>query len=574
MKYSLTISEVDGDNEFRVALFDDAQSEASFCEHPVRNDLGYELVLNFSADDVAIYINGYRSDLNGVDNKIFADSFGYVEIEIVCAIDNDAVRLHSEYIPVLVKNNDAVNRQVEAMAQYVYNGYENFFMTGEHKTLMSVGLTTSPRRSLIAKITLAKEIIAVYESVCGYFKANCKFRIAKLPTVDNLNRIQYISPTTLQYIAAHPENLMQTATQGIRIGNKIFQPKKALTLQNVCSNDIYENQTLLWFLKKMIADLTEMFEKYKHLALTESDAAGDYDYSAAYIFAPLNINAVYRQLQYLQKKCAELFTRYENAMQIRLSNSYRFNGATAIFKSIPQYNKIFVGIYQWHNFGVYDFAKEDFMIRLLTVSLLYERYLLAKMIGYLTARSYRQHQCERVKYSLYAGAKYRLDDFPNKFRFSRDNTIITIYYQPIVDDGKTEPHLYRNNTIPCADDYPGANYYVPDFVIKFESGNRVNYLIVDAKFSSYETVRNFRVRELAFKYLFSLSAVKPNEYICGVCMIYGKCSEHDKLTSAYDRERGDITPKFELLPMMETVNDAEHYANLDKVFEMGMSNCE
>lgn len=128
----------------------------------------------------------------------------------------------------------------------------------------------------------------------------------------------------------------------------------------------------------------------------------------------------------------------------------------------------------------------------------------------------------------------------------------------------------RNNSIPALtgdgyDNRPGGHYYSPDYLIKMEDDSSVRYLILDAKFSDLACVRLHHVRDLAFKYLFSISPIRPIDAMAGLCIIYGKCKASNQIQSAYDKQlqNQQITPIAEVLPLIESVSNDEHYSNLD-----------
>ena len=108
---------------------------------------------------------------------------------------------------------------------------------------------------------------------------------------------------------------------------------------------------------------------------------------------------------------------------------------------------------------------------------------------------------------------------------------------------------------------------LPDYLIKMEDDSSARYLILDAKFSDLACVRRHHVRDLAFKYLFSISPVRPVDTVVGLCIIYGKCKFSNQIQSAYDKQlqNQQITPITELLPLIESVANDEHYSNLDEL---------
>lgn len=170
--------------------------------------------------------------------------------------------------------------------------------------------------------------------------------------------------------------------------------------------------------------------------------------------------------------------------------------------------------------------------------------------------------------------KYKNTKCVNTFLFENDRYKLTLYYQPVIYDTNESRingiHLIRNNSIPVIngdgdDNRSGGHYYTPDYLIKMEGDSSTRYLILDAKFSDLACVRRYHVRDLAFKYLFSISPVQPADTVVGLCIIYGKCKSSDQIQSAYDKQLQNqkITPITELLPLMESIANDNHYNNLD-----------
>lgn len=133
-----------------------------------------------------------------------------------------------------------LNDSVKAMANFVYMNQESLLLNGEPKPKNLSGLKESKYRSLTTQILLVEEIATIYENSYGFFKANSRFRLEKTPVIERLERVQYVTQGTLSYAATHPEYLRQVnSTQGIYIGNRVYQPQKAETTQNMQSYDIY-----------------------------------------------------------------------------------------------------------------------------------------------------------------------------------------------------------------------------------------------------------------------------------------------------------------------------------------------
>lgn len=610
--YSLTLIPY-GKQPFTVGLLENARglgaveriTDHTLTGTSIFSDLSYEINLNAediaAVQDVHVYINDVyeQSTYNNgsirfpgrgtSDRKIFLDCYGFVTIGLsLIMLDGTEKHVTSEYLPVLVRKGQ-LNEAVEAMVNYVYNHQELLLLNGEPKPRNLTGLKESGYKSLAAQIILAEEIATIYESSYGYFKTNSRFRIEKIPVVDHFERLQYVTPATLAYIASHPEQLRPVSSEvGIRINGKIYHPQKTLSLQSVNSYDIYENRVVLQFVRKMVDEVMELQARCKQILQQiphDEDYNDEYIYSSFFMFAETRrtLEKGVQQLSLLYDKFTKLWSMYQNALLIPtelVTRELLINAPrpTAIFMSVPQYNKVFVHIHQWFNFGIYDFEKERFMLSFIKISSLYESYLLTKMVAYFEERGYKLNDAKRCSYPVATSWKYKNTRYINTFCFTNGNTALTIFYQPVVFDTDRKwvngVGLYRNNSISVytGDDdnkSRGGHYYVPDYIIKVERDGISKYLIIDAKFSDVSNVRTHYVKDLAFKYLFSISPIEETDDIIGMCIIYGKCTDAEQLQSVYDNQLSNniITPIAEILPLIEGVGTSEQYSKLDQLFK-------
>ena len=546
--------------------------------------------------DVRVYVNDVLESSvynngriyfpsRGISNRrIFLDCYGFAELSItLILVDRQECTLNSEYLPILVRREE-LNNSVEAMARFVYNNQEWLLLNGELKPKKPSGLKENGYRSLATQILLAEEIAAIYESSYGYFKANSRFKLEKMSVIERLERIQYVTQGTLSYTATHPEYLRQVnSTQGIFIGNRVYQPQKTETVQNTRSYDIYENRVILAFLRNMI-DSVQSLQGYCCNLL--SKIPNDEDYSSEYIYSSFFMFSETRkmiedgktQLEKLSEKFTYLWGMYSDILRIPLDQHIVPPRPTAIFLSVPQYNRIFVRIHQWFSFGIYNFSKEHFMLSFIKISALYESYLLAKFLCYFRDRGYSLESSRRCVYPVSKRWKYKNTSVRNTFVLKNDQKRITLYYQPVIFDTDQRSvngiGLYRNNSISVYagnedDCRQGGHYYVPDFLIKIEENGDSQYMIVDAKFSDYSSVRRYYVKDLVFKYLFSISPIEENELVCGLCIMYGKCKSKERLQTAYDKQilGTEIYPFIEIFPLIEGIDSAGQYEKMDRLLK-------
>ena len=179
-------------------------------------------------------------------------------------------------------------------------------------------------------------------------------------------------------------------------------------------------------------------------------------------------------------------------------------------------------------------------------------------------------KADRKNYVLPSSARYENTVCCNYFHLENGENSVTIFFQPVIysEDKRdiTEIGLYRNTSIGLAREEEsyyssrGLKYYTPDYLIKYESGERkgAKYLIADAKFSRIKTVKSKEVSKLVFKYLFSVTPFDKDDEIVGLCIMNGQSDKDlDGLTNIYEfgPDPSAIRPRAEILTLTENSED-------------------
>ncbi len=565
----------------------------------IYSDLSYEMELNFDDDiqvqNILVYINEMNEPCtynDGVisfsDNiykgrKIFLDCFGFVTINFdIQLIDGTEVNVESKYISVLVKKGN-LNESVKLMIRYVYENQEYLLLNGHPRAKDISGLKENGIRGLETQIILAEEIADLYENSYGYFRANSRFKLEKKPIIERIEKLQQVDFATIHYIAQHPEQLRRASiNNGICIANKYYYPQKTLIMQNVYSKNIYENRVIIGFLKNMVASIIDMIRQLEELGRNVpkvTEFQDEYINSSNFIFSETKkiILQNYEKLNSLYRRFAWLLGMYNEIFHITVESIESIPKCSAIFKAVPQYNRIYTKIIQWYKFGIYDLTKEKYMLSFIKISQIYESYLLAKFINYFKEQGFVLDNFKLCEYQIRKKWKYRNTKCNNTFEFSDESQRITLYYQPVIYDKDCSDvngiELYRNNTISISNEKEeerNGYYYVPDYVLKCERDNCVKYIILDAKFSSLSTVQHYYIPSLVYKYLFSISSTSDNANISGLCVIYGQCTKKDVVQSIYNKQivGRNIRPFVETLPMIEGINESKHIEYIDTIFKL------
>ena len=87
----------------------------------------------------------------------------------------------------------------------------------------------------------------------------------------------------------------------------------------------------------------------------------EYIYSSFFMFTETKrmLENGLARLTNLRAKFAHLWTMYSGALKIKPEIIINEPRPSHVFLSVPQYNRIFVQIHKWFQFGIYDFTKEN-----------------------------------------------------------------------------------------------------------------------------------------------------------------------------------------------------------------------
>ena len=487
--------------------------------------------------------------------KPFMEFYGYVKLTVKFYYDGNYYALDTDYMSVMMRKNELQNKSVQRIAAYVYK--YNDLIT-DNKSMINknrFNLKNSNQKSIESRLILLRKISHTLTSNYAYFKTNSRFKTVQSERVDQFEKLQHFSANTIKFIAQHPDQLHKSSfSAGVRIGKYNYQPDKTLINNNVTSYDTIENHAIVDFIYTLYTEILNMSAEIKKLMANIPKTPEDIDsyisskfFMYSIITDNFNKNTLSDLLQ-LENQYAALLSSYYGIYNFkgkRISSPPR---PTIVFLSVPNYKQIYDCIAEWFDLGAFNLDEEKYMLSFMKIGTLYEMYVLLKLINYLK------------------DSRYKFTKGSNVYTFSADNTKVSIYYQPKIYNGERNDYrihnigLYRNNTLkfPTPDmpyDYiSGGDYYKPDYVIKIETldSNEAKYIIIDAKFSTVETIKKYEIAELVFKYLFSLSPINISDKITGLYIINGQSDkEIDEVTPVYDKEINEISPNAAVITLTE-----------------------
>lgn len=428
-----------------------------------------------------------------------------------------------------------------------------------------IGEDSRIRESIDTELALMERCIQVYHKQYSAIRRSLKFKLQSHSYMDRLDKLTGLTADTMSYIAQNPQYLVEVKRKkGIRYNGNVYLPEKTIVTKNVVDYGTYENCYILSFLKMLIHEC----EKLKlHLRIAEEDAVRRRERArlksqkADFDTLVQKYQGQLRMVCKHGKNVKRLFSMYQTAFQIGKNKSISSNiskpRVTAVFKQIPEYNIFYRDAFApWFDYGIKISDNmtpdtcETFVTAVSNPSTTYELYIVCMWIKYLMEAGYTFSD-RQAKYAGIHEKESRYSDHAYEFVFTKEDDAsteaeepeeITLYYSPsvylpvfdgennrvIMNENNVDAFLYRNtrNSIVSREDQEtngiGA-HYEPDFILKYQKGNVVRYIMADAKHKDYETVRKTDMPQLLYKYIDSIKTLKAegvDARIAGLCAVY------------------------------------------------------
>lgn len=523
----------------------------------------------------------FRNGVFYFDNEmLFLDVFGYIYLSVQFIFEDGSTNiLHTPYMHVYISEEDA--NTVKLMIKYIHKHTTMLFPNG-NVALDGFDYTNSTTStSLEIQIELFKKILSEYKNNFVYFKNNRNFNLIDVAKYGDIKNAFSANSETLNNVLQKPYYFQKTEdNKGIYFDGDYVLPQKLIIPQKNRQYDTYENIIILSFLYTIFLQSSNLLDNLNEIMKRKSRTprVRFYTSSDEMIFSVMNetFEKPITELNSIVVQFKELFVLYLEKFGCPYMLLTSCPEASSIFLKTVQYRSIYQLIIEWFRLNNYDLDNEKFLLSLIENNKVYEYYLLLKLLNY-----FRYEIAFDFKYSYnFLYSKTKIEKFANTFVFQNSDKKITVYYQPTIysfpNAENNGINLVRNNNISTNaflhDRNSSREFFVPDFIVKFETTSFERYMILDAKFSRQKTVVKYYLENLIFKYIFSILPLN-NSILVGLCAVNGKSdsSDRDNLYSIYN----DCVPQKYLptvnictiLPSDNFTDDTVDYQNLKILFD-------
>jgi len=402
-------------------------------------------------------------------------------------------------------------------------------------------------KSLSSYIQLLEQVITCYKNNYAYFKMQGKHTIKRSDVLVPYEKVKRVTRDSFTWVVQNADQLAAVPyMSGIQYQGKSYLPYRIKTDISKKSWDVYENRVIINFLHTVLLNAKQIFAEFDKDILNEeriiSRIHGNFpkEYYAPIItikslqvsFCRILLGKLNHSIDILQ----DLFKQYETLFDIPISILTALPRKTSTFCEIKSYAQVFEIIINWFQYGEYSLEKERLILQVKTLDKLFEYYCLLRLLKLLADNGFQRVDTKepvfKYDYTL-ADENYQNEkDVANTYLLSKNNVVVTLYYQPVISAVQFENNLtlYRTTKPPAGK----PDYYTPDFVLKFSASEHdEEYVIFDAKFSSRTNIKNHSLPEVIRKYSCELCVAADNRAPKMVWIMQGRVNSGEKVIWRY-----------------------------------------
>lgn len=486
---------------------------------------GYDVETNFFAHSGNIHFKD--NPITG--SRVFTNSFGLSYILIKFRTGRETHFLISDYFQVMVLPGPE-NYNVNTMGRY----------TAQHNPQLLYerhGDVICPKQGSIHRQYSMDDKMRHLKYVAYLLEKNLpQVSLASMKASRETMGQFRLDASSMQELMRRPDAFVKVPLgQGIRLRGYSVAPDFT-KLSSKDETELYEDQVILSFICAMASEipyLRHSVEQIRASMPTKMECRGNFVSSSSYMMNSIGLilESMVEDLTQLQKQFSYLYTLYQSKLGVHDFELRTIPAPTSTFLTSPAYRSIYEAMQHWFAMRQVNATDLRFTRSFLQITTVYEIYVLSKLCDFLEDWNFKLLSASHHHYALEADAFYHNPEINNIFIYQKDDLEITIYYQPVIWEGKSHKPsvcgLYRTTSLSFArkwNETARGRYYTPDYVIRIKrkGWKGARYLIADAKYTNYQDVHDFKIIPLTYKYLFSLGPKDSNDQITGLYIFHGK----------------------------------------------------
>lgn len=437
---------------------------------------------------------------------------------------------HEYKIPFDVKVSKLHAEHAKEMIAYIFDKSEEMIRLCLSRSTIFTGSKQDNYCDPESMISTAENFVRIINESKAALSHNIKKRLIPIRT-DAWNAIQSSNGLEVNDVLENLDALIPVSSYGdIFLNGRHFDISNILATILHESPNVEENHVLIggvYSIFKKISDLKLNIEN----SLLHENKIGILDKEQNKIFD----NNEYQSLKKVlaQVTSASLLTRcssvIENLGEViefferKLHITYQgeiLPKFTPFVRSSRLYHLLFSQLQLWYDLGVPTLDGLNFLIKLRSMSKIFEYVTLFKLIDFFISDNWDLNETEYDNESNF--------EIPVSISFLKHDESVTVKYEPKLRgfNPKTSHHQELVDLKNISTERYPSPYWKPDFVIRHNIRNNISYFILDAKYSCAQVVKKFSLPDIVEKYYlhtgvydYNLKTINKNK-IYAVLAIY------------------------------------------------------
>lgn len=458
----------------------------------------------FSSKKVKIFLEDYEVPCialeNGLifkseTNHLFRESFGYSNVRIF--IDDEIL---SELL-FNVSTDEKKFKNIKSMMSYLLENNERILDLCFSRTKYKSKNDGDFEASFDTIISLAENIVNVFEKRSSYLHKELRNRLELIK--ENANEKNFYNINPYDVINNLDQLYQGYSPNSLTLFGKIYSLDNIQRENYIDSYNLEENKILLGGLvsiKENLLIISDAIDKkiYRPTYDKEYETIKPF-----YKLNNFNIDDLYAQLTTsgMQKRIDSVLNHTDGLLYfLQRKLKINFEGfippkLTPFARKSSFYLTVYSYLEDWYSLGNPNIGIDHDLAKIRSTSKIYELFTMYKLIDVLHNDGWKI--TSSVEHSFFKRF------IPSQINFRKEDSLLNLYYEKkILGFNENTQH---NDLVALNKNNPKSkyNYYNPDFVLVKQEQDDVSYYIFDSKYSSSNTLRNYKVLDSLYEKYFS-----------------------------------------------------------------------
>lgn len=458
--------------------------------------------------NIELYLEDYKIPLSLSENNLvyrsyatnlFRESFGYSNVRLF--IEDE---LFSEYVFNVSTNEDKFNN-IKDMMLYLLKNNNRILDVCFARTKYKSKNDGDYEASFDSIIGLAEKLITVFSDKKNSLRKELRHRLELIK--EDVNEKNYYNINPHDVIENLDQLYQGYSPNSISLFGKVYSLENINRENYIDSYDLIENQIILGGLlsiKETMLDISKSIEKglsylvydNEYKTIKPYDIRSD-NYSIEDLYVNLTVDGMVKRIDVILTNVDQLIYLFDKKLEVSF-NGYIAPKLTPYAKKSSFYLTVYTLLDNWYSLGSPDIGVNQDLTKIRSTSKIYEFYTLYKLIDELYLDGWQV--TKSVEHSVFKRF------IPSQVEFRKEDTFLILYYEKRIN-GFTN-YTQHNDLVALNKNSPKSkyNYYNPDFLLVKQERGFVSYYILDSKYSSSKTLKEYKVLDSLFeKYFINLA---------------------------------------------------------------------